>query len=527
MTAPKPYDLVVIGTGTAAQVASSRVRSAGWSVAVIDHLPFGGTCALRGCDPKKMLISGAEVVDTARRMRGHGVDGDTRINWRDLIAFKHTFTDPMPANHERRYAERGIDAYHGTARFIGPSTIEIDGQILEAQHVLIASGACPLPLGFPGAEHVITSDRFLELGELPARIIMVGGGYIAAEFSHIAANAGAMVTVLQRAGQMLTNFDPELVGWLMAKFAEIGVDVRTHTTVEEVEAAAGGFRVHARTGSNPIAVEADLVVHAAGRGPDLGSLSVEAAGVAVEKGRLVLNEFLQSVSNPIVYAAGDAAAKGPPLTPASSHDGRVVAGNLVEGNRHRPDYRGVPSVAFSLPPIASVGMGEAEARALGLKFKVNKGNVPDWYTARRVAETVYGYKTLVEDTRGRILGAHVVGPHAEEVINLFGLAIRNNLTADQVKETIFAYRRALLMSATCFKVWRTFAVILESVLTCPHCGTTKAEAMPTDACWFFYECTGCGELLQPKPGDCCVFCSYGSVPCPPIQAGEHPTCHPQ
>jgi glutathione reductase (NADPH) len=439
MSDDRRYDLVVIGTGTAAQVASSRVRTAGWSVAVIDHLPFGGTCALRGCDPKKMLISGAEAVDLPRRMRGRGVVGDVKIDWRDLIAFKRTFTDPVPANHERRYAERGIDAYHGTARFTGPSTIEVDGQTLQGGHVLIATGARPVPLGLPGAEHVVTSDQFLELAELPARIVMVGGGYIAAEFSHIAARAGAKVTVLQRADRMLTQFDPELVGWLMEQFAEIGVDVRTGTAVEAVEAAGSGFRLRARLGDQTVAVEADLVVHAAGRGPDLESLNPELAGIAVEKGRLVLNEFLQSVSNPIVYAAGDAAAKGPPLTPVSSHDGRVVAANLLEGNKHRPDYRGVPSVAFTLPPIASVGLSEAEAHAGGLKFQVNKGNVPDWYTARRVAETVYGYKTLVEPETGHILGAHVVGPHADEVINIFGLAIRNGLTADQIKQTIFAY----------------------------------------------------------------------------------------
>jgi glutathione reductase (NADPH) len=438
MSDDRRYDLVVIGTGTAAQVAGSRVRAAGWSVAVIDHLPFGGTCALRGCDPKKMLISGAEAVDLARWMRGRGVAGDVKINWHDLIAFKRTFTDPVPANHERRYAERGIDAYHGTARFAAPSTIEVDGQTLQARHVLIATGARPVPLGFPGAEHVIASDSFLELAELPVRIVMVGDGYIAAEFSHIAARAGAKVTVLQRADRMLTHLDPELVGWLMEKFADIGVEVRTDTTVEAVETAGSGFQVRARSGSQSVAVEADLVVHAAGRGPDLESLNLDAAGVAVKKGRLVLNEFLQSVSNPIVYAAGDAAAKGPPLTPVSSHDGGVVAANLLEGNKHRPDYRGVPSVAFTLPPIASVGMGEDEARAAGLKFRAKSEKTANWYTARRVAETVYGYKTLVEGETGRILGAHVVGPHADEVINIFGLAIRNDLTADQIKQTIFA-----------------------------------------------------------------------------------------
>jgi glutathione reductase (NADPH) len=432
----KAYDLAIIGSGTAAQVASSRVRAAGWSVAIIDHLPFGGTCALRGCDPKKMLISGAEAIDMARRMRGRGVTGELGITWPELIAFKRTFTDLIPQKQEHRLAEQGIDAFHGKARFTGQTTIEVDGQSIQARHVLIATSARPVPLTFPGAEHLITSDRFLELDELPARIVMVGGGYIAAEFSHIAARAGASVTVLQRAERMLTRFEPEPVGWLMEKFSDIGVEVRTGTAVEGV---GSGFRVRARAGNQAVAIEADRVVHAAGRVPDLDALNLSAAGVAVENGRLVLNEFLQSVSNPAVYAAADAAAKGPPLTPVSSHDGKVVAANLLEGNRHRPDYRGVPSVTFTLPPIAAVGLGEAEAHAAGLKFRVNCQKVPDWYTARRVAETVYGFKTLIEEGSGRILGAHLVGPHADEVINIFGLAIRHALTAEDLKQTIFAY----------------------------------------------------------------------------------------
>jgi glutathione reductase (NADPH) len=415
------------------------MRAAGWSVAVIDNLPFGGTCALRGCDPKKMLISGAEAIDMARRMRGRGVTGELDIGWPELIAFKRTFTDPVPASHARRYAEHGIDAFHGRARFTGRNTIAVDKQTLQARHVLIATGARPVPLTFPGAGYMITSDRFLELERLPARIVMVGGGYIAAEFSHIAARAGAKVTVLQRAERMLTRFEPELVGWLMEKFAEIGVNVRTGTAVEAIEEVNGGFRVHGRANSGETAVDADLVVHAAGRIPDL-DLNLPAAGIAVDDdGRLVLNEFLQSVSNPAVYAAGDAAAKGPPLTPVSSHDGKVVAANLLEGNRHRPDYRGVPSVAFTLPPIAAVGMSEAAAHAARLAVRVNCQKVPNWYTARRVGETVYGYKTLIEEGSGRILGAHLVGPHAEEVINLFALAVRRDLTAEDLRQTIFSY----------------------------------------------------------------------------------------
>jgi glutathione reductase (NADPH) len=433
------YDLIVIGTGTAAQVTAARVRRAGGSVAVIDHRPFGGTCALRGCDPKKMLVSGAETVDWARRMHRRGVVGEVRINWKELIAFKRTFTDPVPKKREESFAKQGIDAFHGMARFDSPDTVLAEGRALKGRNIVIAAGARPVPLDFPGAEHAITSDAFMELEDLPKRIVMVGGGYIAAEFSHIAARAGAKVAVLQRAERMLTRFDPELVGWLMEKFSEIGIDVLTGTTVEAIERAGSGFRVRARAKNREITIDADLVVHAAGRAPDLDALNLSAAGVAVEHGQIALNEFLQSVSNSAIYACGDAAAKGPPLTPVSSHDGKIVAANILEGNRHRPDYRGVPSVAFTLPPIAGVGLSEAAARKQVPKLRVNSAKATDWYTARRVGELVYGYKTLVEDDTGRILGAHLVGPHADEVINIFGLAIRHNLTADDLKTTMFAY----------------------------------------------------------------------------------------
>src|SRR5215813_2505204 len=241
------YDVIVIGTGTAAQVVSSRVRRAGRSVAVIDHRPFGGTCALRGCDPKKMLVSGAEAVDWWRRMHRRGVAGETRIDWPELIAFKRTFTDPIPKKREADFSKQGIEAFHGTARFTAPGTITVEGHALQGRNILIATGAQPVPLGFAGAEYAITSDSFMELEQLPDRIVMIGGGYIAAEFSHIAARAGAHVTVLQRGARMLPRFDADLVGWLMEKFSEIGIDVRTDNTVIAVERVGEEFRVHTRT----------------------------------------------------------------------------------------------------------------------------------------------------------------------------------------------------------------------------------------------------------------------------------------
>lgn len=438
----RSYDLVVIGSGTAAQVASHRMASAGWKVAVIDHRPFGGTCALRGCDPKKVLLAGAQVMDDVSRMSGRGfVARDARISWRDLMAFKRSFTRPVPAKQEQLYREKGIDTFHATARFAEPNAIEVDGdERLQARHFLIATGARPVPLAFPGAEHLITNEEFLELDELPKRIALVGGGYIAAEFSHIAARAGAKVTVLQQGNRMLPLFDPDLVGWLMESFQRVGIDVRTQHVVNAVEKTASGFLVRARTQSGERTFKADLVVHAAGRIPDVDRLNLEAGQIARdERGHLKLNEFLQSASNPGVFAAGDAAAKGPPLTPVSSHDAKAVVSNLLGGNHQRPDYRGVPSVAFTIPPIAKVGLGEDELRDKGIKFRMNSEKASDWFMARRVAESVYGFKVMVDENTDQILGAHLVGPNVDEVINLFGLAIRQGLTADALKTTIFGY----------------------------------------------------------------------------------------
>ena len=436
----KAFDLIVIGTGTAAATAANRCANAGWRVAVIDHLPYGGTCALRGCDPKKVLVGVAEALDLARRMRGNGLaGGEPSLDWRTLMAFKRTFTERVPSMMEQSFQKRGMETYHGRARFVGPRSVEVTGEILEGRFVLIATGAEPVKLHIPGAEHLISSTDFLELEELPERIVLVGGGFIAAEFSHIAARAGAKVTVLQRGERMLKPFDADVVAWLTEKSRDIGIDVRLKTRVERVEKTSGEFAIHAAADGKAESFRADLVVHAAGRVPDLDALDLKAAGVETEKGRLKLNDYLQSVSNPAVYAAGDAAANGPPLTPVSAHDGRVASANMLKGNQRKPNYLGVPSVAFSIPPIAAVGLTEEQARGQRLKFRSESRKASDWYTARRVAEPTYGFKVLIEESTDRILGAHLVGPHADEVINVFALAIRLGRTAKELQDGIFAY----------------------------------------------------------------------------------------
>ncbi len=435
----KKYDLVVVGAGTAAIGAAMTMRKNGWTVAVIDFRPFGGTCALRGCDPKKMLVTGAEIVDLAWRMKANGIAGDTHIEWPGLMAFKRRYTDPIPKSTEDWFVEKGIRPLHGRARFRSHGSMEVNGEPVEGAHFLLAAGAEPVKLGIPGEEHVVTNEEFLNLDQLPRRIVLVGGGYIAAEFSHIAARAGAKVTVLQRAERVLPQFDPDLVDFLMEKFRSVGIDVRTRTKVEGVEKTPWGFSVRASSDGKLASFEADLVVHAAGRKPDLQSLNLAAANIAIRDGKLALNDYLQSETNPLVYAAGDTAQRGPPLTPVSSYDAEIVTSNLLNGNNRKPDYKGVPSVAFSVPPIAAVGMTETQAREHGLTFRTNSKRAPDWYTARRVAEPVYGFKVLIEEKTEHILGAHLVGPHVDEVINLFALAIRNDLTARDLKSAIFAY----------------------------------------------------------------------------------------
>jgi len=437
------YDLVVVGSGAAASGVASRVRQAGRSVAIVDFRPFGGTCALRGCDPKKVLVSGAETVRAARRLAGHGVRGDPSIAWNDLMSFKRTFTDPVPAERERGYKKEGIDAFHGTARFSGPGELSVDGMRMEAGNIVLAFGAEPVALGIPGEEYAITHEHFLSLEELPESVVFIGGGYIAAEFSNIAALSGARVTVLQRGERMLTGFDPDLVGWLMESFRSLGITVETGVKVTAIESGKSGFTVRFSSGAGTASVAADLVVHAAGRRPELRTLGLEAGGVAVDDhGRLRLNEWLQSVSNPAVYAAGDCAQRGPALTPVASRDAEIVAANLLDGNTRAAEYRAVPTVAFTIPPIAAVGLGEEAAREACGSLRVHCRQSSDWYTARRVAEPVYGFKVLIDEANRRVLGAHLVGPGAEDTINLFALVIRENLTSNSLREALFAYPTA-------------------------------------------------------------------------------------
>jgi glutathione reductase (NADPH) len=439
----KQYDLIVIGTGVAASTIAHQCRTADWRVAVIDYQPFGGTCALRGCTPKKVLTHAASVIDALACLQGKGLaPNGAHLQWPTLMDFKRTFTQPTPSQKEHSYAESGIHGYHGKARFTGPRTLQIGDEILESRFIVIAAGAEPAKLPIAGFEYLQTSDVFLELERLPERIILVGGGYIAFEFAHIAARAGAQVTILHRGSRPLERFDPDLVHQLTERTRALGVDIRVAHEVKAVEKGPSEYTVRAESEGQSATFTADLVVHSAGRVPALEDLHLEAAGIEQAGKGVRVNEYLQSVSNPAVYVAGDAVAQTVPLTPVATLEAEVVASNLLQGNQVQPGYRGIPSVLFSVPPLARVGLLESEAQAQGLTFEVHHQNTAGWYTAKHAGEACAGHKILIEKKSQQILGAHLVGPGADEVINLFAVAVRLGLSAADLKRAVYAFPTA-------------------------------------------------------------------------------------
>ena len=435
------YDMIVIGAGMAGVSAANKCAAAGWRVAIVDALPYGGTCALRGCDPKKILRRGAEIIDSARLMRGKGIDdADLSVNWTELIKHKHGFTDPIPSKIEGGLSGNGVDTLHGWARFTGVNTIAIDGTPYEAAHFLITTGARPRPLDFPGHEHLADSTGFMDLPALPERILFVGGGFISFEFAHVAARAGSTPVILDRGPRPLKAFDPDLVELLISRGADAGIELWRSTTITAIAKSPKGFQVSVERSGQPDTVEFDLVVHGAGRIPDLAGLDLDAADIEWNENGVGVAAHLQSISNPAVYAAGDAAnSPGMPLTPVAVFEGKVAASNMLKATTTVPDYAGVPIAVFTIPELTRVGMLEQEARAQGVDVDVRYRDTSGWYSNYRIGETTAATKILIDRSTDRIVGAHLLGPEYGELINFLGLAMKLELTTRQLKSMTAAY----------------------------------------------------------------------------------------
>ncbi|MCF7805337.1 MAG: NAD(P)/FAD-dependent oxidoreductase [Candidatus Marinimicrobia bacterium] len=436
----KQFDVIVLGTGSAGSTVAHTCKKAGMSVAIIDSRPFGGTCALRGCVPKKVYTAASEAVDWADRLNDKGIDkNNLRINWGDLQEFKRTFTEPFPENREQGYTDAGIDTYHGRAEYADDHTVHVGDTTLRGEHIVIATGAKPRPLGIPGEQYLTSSTDFLNLEQLPDDIVFIGAGFISMEFAHVAVRAGASVRIIHRSARPLKPFDPDLVDILVDASRDAGIEFSFNAELTAVDHSNDAYMVHATKDGEELTFETDMVVHGAGRVAEIDDLNLENVSVDAPSRGVKVNEYLQSETHPHIYAGGDAADSGPPLTPVASLDGEVIADNIINGASRTPDYRVVPSVVFSEPHLTTVGLSEQQARDQGRDFRVSFSDTGNWVTSRRINQPYSGFKILIEKETDLILGAHLLGPHAEEVINIFALAIKEDIPASTLKEMIYAY----------------------------------------------------------------------------------------
>jgi glutathione reductase (NADPH) len=332
---------------------------------------------------------------------------------------------------------RGVEVLRGHVKFLGPNRVAVGDRAIEAKHIVIATGSKPRPLPIPGAELMITSEVLSERA-LPKSVLFVGGGVIALEFSHVYARAGSKVTILEVLPRLLPAMDADAVEQVRQESERLGIDVHTGVSIKRVEKTNGGLRTIFEAGDREHAVVSDRVVNGAGRVANVDHIDLDAGEVAHDRGRISVDAFLRSTSDPAVYACGDVLAS-PQLSPIATYEARVVGRNIVEGPAHKPDYASIPACVYTVPALASVGLTEAAAKEKGLNTRVQVSDMEYWFSTRTYAETRAWAKIIVNADSDRILGAHMVGHSGEELINLFGLAMTHGITASEIRNFVFAY----------------------------------------------------------------------------------------
>ncbi len=433
------FDVFVIGSGSAGRIVATQCAKAGMKVAIADNREYGGTCANRGCDPKKVLLNASEVIARTTDMAEVNVTEVPRINWQALQKFKENFVSAMPVKTEESLDKKGIKMYHQSPEFLEDGMLSVEGKKVTYDKVVIATGLMPRPLHFKGAELFKISDDFLDLPELPESIIFVGGGYIALEFAHIAARCGVEVTVIEQGERILQMFDQDITNQLQKASEEIGITFILNASVSGAEALQKNTRVFYDTEDGEHEIKARMVFNTSGRVPSIDMLALDKAGIERTPKGIKVNSYLQSTSNPNVYACGDVADSGAlPLTPLSSLEGNHVAKQLTKKENKKYTFPAIPTAVYTTPQLATVGLSEDQAKEKGIKYKVLEEHVPDWFSVRRLNSPYYCYKTL-KGENDEILGAEILAPEASEMINLFAMAIQQKLTCTQFRETIFAY----------------------------------------------------------------------------------------
>ena len=436
----RSVDVVIIGGGNAGMGVTVATREAGLRVAMLEPDLLGGTCPNRGCMPKKVLVAAAHALDEIERAKAHHITvGKPRLDWAALIDREKAMIAGIPASLGQLMERRGVEVIRDRGRFAGPNAVAVGGETLEAKHVVIATGSTPRKLPFPGAELMITSDDVLSEPRLPASVVFVGGGVIALEFCHVYARAGVTVTILEALPRLLANMDADAVAQLRTETERIGVAIHTGVEIRRIERAGGRLRIVYEEGGSEHVAEAERVVNGAGRVANVDGLDLVAGRVQVERQRIALDAHLRSTSNPAVYVCGDAVAETAQLSPIATYEGRTVGRNIVDGPKHTPDYTGIPSCVFTVPALASVGLTQANAEANGTDLRVAVNDMRGWLSGRTYAENAAWAKVVIDKKTDRILGAHLLGHAAEELIHIFALAIKHGITATEIRDSVFGF----------------------------------------------------------------------------------------
>ncbi len=427
------YDLFVIGAGSGGVRASRIAAGHGARVAVAEEYRVGGTCVIRGCVPKKLLVYGAhfaeDLVD-ARRF-GWQLSGKA-FDWATLRDNVLAEVDRLNGIYQTTLDSNKVTTFHGHATLVDTNTVEINGERVTAKHILIATGARPLVPALPGAELGITSNEVFHLDKLPRKIVIAGGGYIANEFAGIFHELGVDVTLINRGDTLLRSWEPALRERLLMISMQKGIKFQFNCKMQSLEKTESGVRVHLAD-ADP--VDADLFLWAVGRRPNVEGLGLEAAGVELDERGAVRVDADSRTNVPNIYAVGDVTDRIQ-LTPIAIREGHSVADRLFGDKQWRVDYNCVPSAVFSNPPLGSVGMTEAEA-------KNNFGTVRVFTSDFRPMRNVLAgrneralYKLVVDAASDRVVGAHMIGPDAPEVLQAVAIAIKAGLTKAQFDDTV-------------------------------------------------------------------------------------------
>lgn len=377
-----------------------------------------------------MLVSTIELLTRARRGDHLGIKGTEQLNldWPAMIARKNQIVASWSQSKNATPGKMGIPALHGHAVFAGPNEIAVDGRNYSTDKFVIATGSNPARPPIPGAEHAITSDELLQLKEQPKRMVVIGAGFIGLEFGFALARAGSKVAVLQSGAQIAPALDHDIRNLLLESANNAGMIIKTNVKVNKID---GNRTVEAEVEGRKESFPADQVLLATGRPSNVEALNPQAAGIELDHGAVKINEYLQAVSAPHVYAAGDAAGKHQ-HSPVAWYEGPIAAHNALKGNDRKVDFSVFPSAIFTIPAIGQVGLTEEEALKRGLRIKTSK--LPYEYNpAAGVRDETEGMvKVVYEEATEKILGVHVIGVHAEDIVQIAAMAIKGGLKKSEV-----------------------------------------------------------------------------------------------